>query len=232
MQSELPKVLISLHGKPLAAHVLDAVKDSGIDPRPIMVVGQQRELVIKTLGDRCEYVVQEEQLGTGHAVSATSSLLKDKCENILVLYGDMPFVTGKTIRNIFEFHETNKNHMTMGTVTLENFEDWRKAFYSFGRIVRDQAGKLRKIVYGKNLTPEELKITEVDPAFFCFKASWLWPRLGELKNENSHQEYYLTDLVGMAVSEGTPPATISIPTKEALGVNSKEDLETLEKFKV
>src|SRR3989344_7704129 len=228
MQSELPKVLTPLHGKPLVSYVLESVKKSGIDNNPVVVVGQQRELVKETLGENCQYVIQEEQLGTGHAVSAVAAQLEGKCENLMVLYGDMPFVSPKTIRNIFDFHVSHHSNITMGTVILKDFGDWRKAFYSFGRIVRGEKGDLKKIIYGKNLTPAELEIREVDPSFFCFKAEWLWPRLKKLKNENSHKEYYLTDLVGFAVAEGTPPGTVEIPTKEALGANSKADLEILE----
>jgi bifunctional UDP-N-acetylglucosamine pyrophosphorylase/glucosamine-1-phosphate N-acetyltransferase len=230
MKSEMPKVLMPLRGKPLVVHVLDSVKKSGVCDKPLVVVGQQRELVMKTLGDNYEYAVQEEQLGTGHAVLATSSLLENKFENVMVLYGDMPFVSPKTICDIFNFHISHKGNMTMGTVVLKDFGEWRKAFYSFGRIIRDANNNLKKIVYGRNLTPIELKITEVDPSYFCFKAGWLWSKLRLLKNENSHNEYYLTDLVGLAVSEGTPPKTIQIPPAEALGVNSKEELEILKRF--
>lgn len=227
MQSEVPKVLIPLHGKPLLAHVLEAVAGSQVCERPVVVVGQKKELVMETIGTVPHYVVQAEQLGTGHAVASAEELLKDTAENVMVVYGDQPFYTGETLKKMADYHASHGGVMTMATVQLDDFNEWRSAFYSFGRIKRDENGKLERIIYGKNLTEEELAITEVDPAFFCFKAEWLWPRLRELKNENSHGEYYLTDLVALAVKEGTPPETMSMPAREALGANSPEDLEVL-----
>lgn len=230
MDSELPKVLMPLWNKPIIKHLLREVKKSGICERPIVVIGQERELVMKELGEEYDYVVQEEQLGTGHAVLATKPFLQNKAENIMVLNGDMPFIKANTIKKIFKSHLLERADMTMGTVRLPNFEGWRRAFYSFGRIARDKHGKPERIIYGKNLSSKELEILEVDPAIFCFNAKWLWPRLDKLENNNSHSEYYLTDLVGMAIGERNPPNMISVLPKEALGANSKQELEILEKF--
>ena len=232
MQNELPKVLIPLHGKPIITHILDSIKKSGVCDRPVIVVGQQRELVMKTLGTNYEYIIQEEQLGTGHAVLVTKPFLKNKAENIMVLNGDMPFIKADTIKKIFKSHLLERNDMTMGTVRLPDFEGWRRAFYSFGRIARDKNGKPERIIYGKNLSQKELEILEVDPAIFCFRAEWLWPRLDKLENDNSHSEYYLTDLVGMSISERNLPNMISVLPKEALGANSKQELEILESLTV
>jgi bifunctional UDP-N-acetylglucosamine pyrophosphorylase/glucosamine-1-phosphate N-acetyltransferase len=232
MDSELPKVLLPLHGKPMIKHLLEEVKKSGICKRPVVVIGQERELVMKELGEEYDYVVQEEQLGTGHALLVTKPFLEHKTENIMVLNGDMPFIKADSIKKILKSHLMEKNDMTMGTVRLPDFKDWRKAFYSFGRIARDENGIPKGIIYGKNLSPEELEILEVDPAMFCFKAEWLWPRLNKLGNDNSHGEYYLTDLVSMTFNEGNPPNMISISPKEALGANSKQELEILESLAV
>lgn len=228
MDSGLPKVLLPLHGKPMIKHLLGEVKKSGICERPVVIVGQERELVMKELGEGYDYVIQEEQLGTGHAVLVTKPFLENKTENIMVLNGDMPFIKADTIKKILKSHLLEKNDMTMGAVRLPDFKDWRKAFYSFGRIARDKNGIPQGIIYGKNLSPKELEILEVDPAIFCFKAEWLWPRLDRLENNNSHGEYYLTDLVGMAIGERNPPNMISVLPKEALGANSKQELEILE----
>lgn len=227
MQSEIPKVLSLLHGKPLIGHLLENIKNSGVCEKPTIVVGKSRELVMSELGAEYEYIIQEEQLGTGHAVLVTEASLEDKAENILVLYGDQPYTTAETIKKIVDTHVQEGNDMTMATVKLPNFDDWRQSFMSHGRITRTADGKVERIIYGKNLTPEELSITEVDPALFCFKAAWLWPHLKQLKNQNSHNEYYLTDLLSMAVSEHAKLGTVAIDPKAAVGVNTKEHLELL-----
>src|SRR3990167_7130681 len=116
MQSDLPKVLIPFRRKPLIAHLLESVEESGLDPRPTIVVGNQRELVIRELGDKYEYAVQDEQLGTGHAVLSAKSVLAD-AENILVIYGDMPFVCAPTIRELARHHLGLQSKITMGVVT-------------------------------------------------------------------------------------------------------------------
>ncbi len=227
MQSETPKVLSLLHGKPLIKHLLENIALSGVCESPVIVVGQKREVVMAELGDKYRYVFQEEQLGTGHAVLSAETVLKDSAENVLVLYGDQPYTSAETIRKLSEAHITQGNDMTMATVQLPDFSDWRASFMSHGRIGRDGAGNISGIIYGKNLTPEQLAITEVDPALFCFKASWLWPSLRKLKNENSHGEYYLTDLVSLACAEKAKLGSISIEAKDAVGVNTREHLELL-----
>lgn len=226
MQSETPKVLSLLHGKPLIVHLLLNIAKSGVCDHPTIIVGQKREQVMTALGDGYRYVVQGEQLGTGHAVKCAEQALKD-AENVLVLYGDQPYTSSETIKLITETHAREDNDMTMATVSLPDFKDWRESFMSHGRVARDAQGKVSKIIYGKNLTEAELAITEVDPALFCFKASWLWPSLAKLKNENSHAEYYLTDLVSIAVAEGAKLGTVSIEPKDAVGVNTKQHLELI-----
>lgn len=233
MQSELPKVLIPLHGKRLVAHVLDAVRKSEIDDRPVIVVGQQRELVMKTLGDDYEYIVQEEQLGTGHAVLSAQKILENNADHVVVLYGDHPFITSETINKLVEKHLTSGGKITMATVSLSDFADWREIFYTnFSRIVRDKNGNIIKDVQFKDASDEEKKITEVNPCYFCFETKWLWENLKTLKTDNAQKEYYLTDLVKIAMQEKIKIESINIDPHEALGVNSKEELKTLEKFVV
>lgn len=231
MKSELPKVLIPLHGKPLIAHVISSLRQSGIDGKPIVIVGQQRELIIKTLGDDCEYMVQEEQKGTGHAVMVAQEKLKNNADHIVVLYGDHPFVSPETIKKLVEKHLESKKKITMATVKLSDFKDWREIFYTnFSRIIRDNKGNIIKDVQYRDATDEEKKVTEVNPCYFCFEATWLWEKLKTLNTNNAQKEYYLTDLVKIAMQEKINTESIQIDAREALGANSKEELEILEKF--
>src|SRR3989344_8205629 len=228
MQSELPKVLIPLHGKPLVAYVLESVKKSGICDKPVVVVGQKRELVMKTLGSDYEYIIQEEQLGTGHAVSLTKNYLKGVAEHIMVLYGDHPFISAQTIKKINEKHLESGKKITMATVKLPNFRDWRINFVNFSRIIRDANGKIIKDIQFKDASDKEIKVTEVNPCYFCFDAPWLWKNLESLKNDNAQKEYYLTDLIKIATTEGIEIESMEIEPYEALGANTRAELEILE----
>lgn len=224
MQSELPKALVPLHGKPLISHVIDAVRASGLTSDPIIVVGQKREKVIETLGDKYRYAVQEEQLGTGHAVLSAKEFLTADTNGVVVLYVDHPFVSPETIRALAETREKNNAKIAMATVSLPDFHEWRTAFLGFGRVKRDADGKIVAIIEAKDATDEEKNIVEVNPAYFSFDQAWLLEALPKLKNANAQGEYYLVDLVKMAFEEGLDIPTISITPREAIGTNSKEDV--------
>ena len=230
MQSELPKVLNELRGKPLLRHVLDSVTASRVCEKPVIVVGQKRELVIQTIGLDYRYAVQEEQLGTGHAVLSAEKALEGSKLPVIVLYGDMPYVSSQTIANLARAQHDTGAKLVMATVQVPDFHEWRAGFYDFGRVVRDAQGKILRTVEKKDANEDEMAITEVNPCYFCFEPEWLWSHLKMLKNTNNQAEYYLTDLVGMAVQEGVQIASVSIDPKEALGVNTREHLDLLEKL--
>ncbi len=229
MQSELPKALTVLHGKPFIGHVLDTIEQSGVCRNPIIVIGQKADQVRDALGPRYTYAVQNEQLGTGHAVMIAEEAAKD-ADTILVLYADHPLISTQTIQNIISTHHAANATITMATAIVPDFMEWRQAFLSFGRFVRDQDGTITKIVEAKDASDEEKLIKEVNPAYMCFNAAWMWKHLHALKNENAQGEYYLTDLVEIAFDENQKIASIQIDPKEALGVNTKEQLETIEKL--
>jgi bifunctional UDP-N-acetylglucosamine pyrophosphorylase/glucosamine-1-phosphate N-acetyltransferase len=135
MKSELPKVLVQLHGKHMIRHLLDSIGEASLDAHPIVVVGYEKELVMKELGDGYEYVVQSEQLGTGHAVMSTEQACANT-ENIIVISGDQPFLKSETIKNLWEKHKNSDAVLTITTTVLSDFEDWRQAFMGYGRIIR------------------------------------------------------------------------------------------------
>jgi bifunctional UDP-N-acetylglucosamine pyrophosphorylase/glucosamine-1-phosphate N-acetyltransferase len=229
MKSELPKVLTPFNGKPMIAHLLASVEASGVDDTPVIVVGYQREKVMDTLGKKYTYAIQEEQLGTGHAAMSAESILKDRAENIMVLPSDHPFISAETIKSLAIKHLSSEAKITMATVKLPDFKDWRSAFYtSFSRIIRDENGKIIKDVQFRDATEEEKKVTEVNPIYFCFEAKWFWEKLKTLDTNNDQNQYYLTDLVKIAMEEGAEIESIQINPREGLAANSKEELEILE----
>jgi bifunctional UDP-N-acetylglucosamine pyrophosphorylase/glucosamine-1-phosphate N-acetyltransferase len=231
MKSEVPKVLTPFNGKTMIKHLLHSIVESGIDTRPTIIVGYKKDEVMKELGSDYDYAVQEEQLGTGHAVMSAEEILGNKTENIMVLPSDHPFVRAETLKKLTEKHLECGAKITMATVKLTDFEDWRSVFYqSFSRIVRDENGKIVKDVQFRDANNEEKKITEINPIFFCFEAKWLWQNLKTLKTDNDQNQYYLTDLIRIAIEEGEKIESIDIDAREALAANSKEELEILEKF--
>lgn len=228
MNADMPKVLVPLKGKPLIKHLLEAIAKSGISLNPILVVGQKRELIMNELGPFYRYAIQTEQLGTGHAVNSARQLAENQANHILILYGDHPCVSAETIKNLAEAHIQSNGVLTIATVIVPNFDDWRAGFFDFGRIIRDGSGQIVKIIEKKDATDIEKQITEINPAYFCFKASWLWQHLSKIKNRNSQGEYYLTDLIGLAQNQGHIINSIAIEPREALGVNTAEQLIMLE----
>ncbi len=229
MNSDIPKALVPFRGRPILQHILDAVRSSGVDEHPVIVVGKDNGSVIReAIGQDVEYAVQEEQLGTGHAVRSAEAVLKGKADAIIVLYSDHPLLTGETIKLLRVEHERSGSAVTMLTTNVEDYTGWQAIFYDFGRVVRGADGKVSAIVERRDASPEELLIKEVSPSFFCFKADWLWENLKTLKNGNSQQEYYLTDLVHLALETGETVSAVSIDPREAIGVNTPEQLELAE----
>jgi UDP-N-acetylglucosamine diphosphorylase/glucosamine-1-phosphate N-acetyltransferase len=231
MQSDLPKVLEKIKGKIMIKYLLESIEKSGISDKPIIVVGFGKEKVMEALGKNYDYVVQKEQKGTGHAVIITQKILENNADHVMVLYGDHPLISPETIKKLKNTHLSSSKKITMATFTVSDFNDWRDVFYkNFSRIIRDLNGNIIKDVQFKDTNDEEKKIKELNPCYFCFEAKWLWENLKKLNIDNAQKEYYLTDLVKIAMKEKNQIQSINIDPREALGVNSKEELETLEKL--
>ena len=233
MKSDLPKVLETVKGKIMIKYLLESIEKSGISDKPVIVVGFGKEKVIEALGKNYDYVVQEEQLGTGHAVAITQKRLENNTKHVMVLYGDHPFINSETIKKLRDIHLASSKKITMATFIVPDFDDWRAVFYkNFSRIIRDKNGNITKDVQFKDANDEEKKTKELNPCYFCFEANWLWKNLKMLNTNNAQKEYYLTDLVKIAMKEKNQIQSINIDPREALGVNSKEELETLERLVV
>lgn len=231
MKSDIPKPLIPVAGEPMVTRLIRSVKESGVDARPIVVVGAWSEALFReALGDSVDYAIQVEILGTGHAVRAAKEITGD-AERVVVLYGDHPFLSPSVIRSIADLQETNPGAFVMLTSIVPNFEGNYQTFVRWGRILRDGSGAVTAIREAKDATPEELAITEVNPSIFAFPAAWAWGRLERLKNANASGEYYLTDLVSAAMEDGLPIVTASADPFDVIGINSPEELARAEELR-
>ena len=205
----VPKVLVPLAGKPMIHRMLDAVDHAGRASSVTVVVGPSVAERVKTslAGRKVLYAIQPEPKGTAHAVLAARDVVPPS-GHVLVLYGDHPLLSGATIRRVVERHARSGATVTMLTVTLPDFKEWRTAFADWGRIVRDAQGTFSRIVETKDATGAELRITEVNPAMYCFRAAWLWEHLPMVTSGNAQGELYLTDVPGMAVAQGEMVETV------------------------
>lgn len=230
MGHEKPKVLTEIKGRPMLSYLLDTVKKIH-DKKPLIVVGYKAEEVKKAIDEEGRYVLQDRQLGTGHAVATALPHLSDKAKDVMVLYGDHPLVDSEAIFQIYNSHKSRNNSpITLGTVTVEDYLDWRQPFYDFGRIIRNKENKIVKITEKKDAESHELEIKEVNPSYFCFDSKWLKDNIKKLNSKNAQGEYYLTDLIGLAQSQGFELNSCIIPTFKALGVNTPEQLALVTQF--
>lgn len=229
MESDAPKALTPLKGKAFLAHILDTLSQIHLDIHPIIVVGHKKEDVIKAMGPDYKYAHQSEQLGTGHAVLSAKGEMHPDYDTVVVLSTDQPLISKETILNIIHKHQNTKSTVTIGTVVLPDFEDWRAGLRNFGRIIRDENGKVLKNVEYKDATEIEREIREVNPAIYAFDREWLWQNIDKIKNNNAQGEYYLTDLIGLACEQGMKVEAVPVfDILEGLQPNTKQELEILE----
>lgn len=228
MKSDIPKPLISVAGEPMITRLVRSVKESGIDQRPVVVVGSWSEAMFRdVLKDSVDYAVQIEQLGTGHALRSAKEVV-GVVDRVVVLYGDHPFIRSEVMNRLVDIQSANPSSVAMLTAKVPNFDDVFTTFVKWGRVLRGANGNVIAIREAKDATPEELAVTEVNPAIFAFPASWAWTRLENLKNTNASGEYYLTDLIGVAMEEGVPIVTADADPMDVVGINSPEELARAE----
>jgi bifunctional UDP-N-acetylglucosamine pyrophosphorylase/glucosamine-1-phosphate N-acetyltransferase len=227
MGSELPKVLVPVQGKPMIHYLMEAVMASAVDSRPVVVVAPwNKDVISESLNSYdLDYAIQDQQLGTGHAVACARSFVGDEYDNILVLYGDQPFLQASSIKS---FADSEPQPLTVVSTLLPDFENWHHNFFHLGRIARNDQGKVCGIVEFKDASDQEKEIREINLGFMCFKKNWLFSNIDSLKDNNNAHEFYLTDMVKIAFQQGHEVKTINVEPREAMGINSKEELAIAE----
>lgn len=219
MRSSLPKVLHPLAGRPLLAHVLDTARE--LSPRRIVVVHGHGAAQVKEAfpQEDLEWVLQAEQLGTAHAVMQAMPRVSPDAQ-VLLLYGDVPLVRVTTLRRLLD---AAGDGLALLTAELEDPA-------AYGRVVRDVAGRVKRVVELRDASPVEREIREINAGFYALSAKRLSAWLKRIDNRNAQKEYYLTDLVALAVGDGVPVAAVKVEDAwEAAGVNSKAELAALER---
>lgn len=221
MKSRLYKVLHSVCGKPMVQHVVDQISLVGVD-ETVVVVGHGAEKVKDQLGNNITYVLQEDQLGTGHAVMQAEPVLKNKEGVTIVLCGDTPLITKETMESLLEFHAEHKAKATILTAKATDPT-------GYGRIVRDSQGAVLRIVEHKDATDEERMITEINTGTYCFDNAALFEALKHVGNTNVQGEYYLPDVIEILQNQGELIAAFQTASfEETLGVNDRVALASAE----
>lgn len=220
-QFDLPKVMRQANGRGLITYVLDSI-DFVEKKDTVIVVGYKKEAVIAALSPEYKFAVQEQMLGTGHAVMAAAKEFEGYDGDVLITYGDMPLFTKKTFENIVKIHKENGAACTLMTAIVDNPP-------AYGRIIRDAEGNLVDMVETKDCTPEQLEVKELNVGVYVFNAKLLFENLKKLGNNNAQGEYYLTDMPKILMELGEKVATYTVEdNNEIFGVNTPEDLEFCE----
>lgn len=214
MKSKLYKVLHPVCGKAMVDHVLTQLERVGID-QIVTVVGHGADQVKQLLGGRTTYALQAEQLGTGHAVMQAEDVLGQKDGITLVTCGDTPLFTAETFKQLFAYHEQQGAAATVLTAHTDQP-------FGYGRIIRDAAGTVAKIVEQKDATPEEAAVQEINTGVYCFNNQELFAALHQLSNDNAQGEYYLTDVIGILKQAGKQVGAFQMDDfTESMGVNDR-----------
>lgn len=223
MKSDLPKVCHPVGGRAMVCAVVDACLEAGCS-RVVVVVGYKQELVREALasyGDKVEFAVQEEQLGTGHAVvSAADAFDESMRENtdLFVLCGDGPLIRTKTLNTMLDLHRSSNAAATLATSVIDNPD-------GYGRIVRDNHGGFAHIVEQKNASESELAISEVNPSYYCLNAARMFEALEGVTRNELTGEYYITDVFELLLKDGHKVEVIdAVPPEDILSINTLEHL--------
>lgn len=223
MKSDLAKVLHVLNGRPLLYYSLDAARKAGAE-KTVAVIGHQADKVREEFaGSDCIFVEQNPQLGTGHAVLQAQNVLSGYDGLTVILCGDVPLLKAATIKSLLNNHIVEKAMLSVLTTIPP-------PPHAYGRIVKDTKGNVLKIVEHKDATDEEKKIGEINTGIYCVDTKFLFHALGKVTNNNQQREYYLTDIVEIAVREGQKVKSfIASDYVEVMGINTLDELARAEK---
>ncbi len=221
MVSNRPKVLHQICGRPMIAYVVDTLAEVGV-VSPVVVIGHEGDQVKNAVGDGVRYVVQTEQLGTGHAAMAALPALEGHAGTVLLLYGDAPFLRAETIETLLSHHRAQGAAATVLT-------DLREEPAGYGRVVRDGAGNVRRIVEDADASAAEREIREINAGTYAFDAPALREALHAIRPANAQGEYYLTDVIELLLQRDRTVAAVVVgESLEASGINSRRELAAAE----
>ncbi len=216
---ELPKVLRPILGRPMVFYVLDTLASAGISD-VTLVVGYRAAEVMSAIGDKCDYVLQDEQRGSGHAVACARDKYGDFDGHLVVKCGDSPLFAGETVREMMRTHVETGAAATLAAAVLSDP-------FGYGRILRDGGGRIAGVVEEKCASAEERKIKEVNGGAYAFDAKWLFGSIDAMAL-NVAGEYNLTDMVRVAVEQKRTVSAVRCAPEELLGVNTPDQLRIVE----
>ena len=213
------KVLCEVNGRPLIHYLLDSLAAVGIT-EPIVVVNYQQEKVRAALaGYPVRFVDQGEPKGTGHAVQVAQSAVDPSIERAFLCYGDTPFLSAETFRQVYAVLDDPSAVCSLVTTTKTNETE------KFGRITRNATNDVQAVIEYKNATPQQLALTEVNAGGYCARVPWLWETLAQVRPNPVTEEYYLTDIVKLAIAAGQRVVPVMVDPSEAHGIDTPEILE-------
>ena len=223
MKSKNSKLVQKIYGKEMIKRAVENARKAGIEDI-VTVVGYKKEQVMEVLGDSVKYAVQEEMLGTGHAVMQAAKYLQGKKGKVLVLNGDVPILRPETINGLLEKSIDSKEAATLLTAIYDDP-------FGYGRIIRDEGGNVEGIIEEKDATDEQKEIAEINAGIYCFDIEALLSALREIKPNNSQGEYYLTDVIEIIGNKGLKTGAVIVEDNtEILGVNDRMQLQMVTKI--
>ena len=225
MKSEIPKVMHPLCGRPMLAYVLDLAETLKLD-RTIVITGHGKEQLQGLLAEyKAKSVYQDRLVGTADAVRRTEGTLKGFSGNLLILYGDQPLLKAATLKKLIQRHISSFASATILTACMDNP-------FGYGRIIRDNHGRVRAIVEEKDASEEQKRVKEINTGIICFKKDILFKAIARIKPDNAKKEYYLTDAIKIMAAQGLAIKSLCISedVREAQGINSRIDLAQAQKI--